>query len=196
MNYGHWRHYARGWLFHFFGNAEVAYKAYVLAYAADPKDVASARALAAIAADKKKWDVAESWFEKVLALQPEDSDIWFNLGFIREHAGKTSAALEAFEASVKFKPAQDRAWYGKGLAHARLGQHEMAVDAFAEAVKLQPMNGEAYYQWGMALHHAHRPEEVGMVVKKLVGFEPKRARKLVQDTERADLMHLIPELPF
>lgn len=196
MNYEHWRHYARGWLLHFFGNDEGAYSAYALAHAADPKDAASARALAAIAADKKKWDVAESWFEKVLALQPEDSDIWFNLGFIREQAGRTAAALAAFEASVKFKPAQDRAWYGKGLAHARLGQHGMAVDAFAEAVKLQPMNGAAYYQWGMALHHANRPDEVATVVRKLVGFEPKRAKKLVQDAERADLMHLIPELPF
>ncbi|MCX8017816.1 MAG: hypothetical protein N2690_07975, partial [Rhodocyclaceae bacterium] len=61
---------------------------------------------------------------------------------------------------------------------------------------LQPMNGEAYYQLGMALHHARRPDEVKAVVEKLVGFEPKRAKKLVQDSERADLMHLIPELPF
>jgi len=196
MNYEHWRHYARGWLLHFFGNAEAAYSAYVLAHAADSKDEASLRALAAIAADREKWEIAESWFEKVLELQPEDSDTWFNLGFVREHAGKTAAALAAFEASVKFKPTQDRAWYGKGLAHARLGQHPMAVEAFAEAARLQPMNGEAYYQWGMALHHAHRPEELEAVVRKLVGFEPKRARKLLQDTERADLMHLIPELPF
>jgi tetratricopeptide (TPR) repeat protein len=196
MNYEHWRHYARGWLLHFFGNAENAYKAYVLAHAADPKDMAALRALAGIAADKSKWDIAESWFEKVIELQPEDSDLWFNLGFVREHAGKTAAALAAFDAAVKFKPAQDRAWYGKGRAHARLGQHALAVDAFAEAVKLQPMNGEAYYQWGMALHHANRPAEVEDVVKKLLGFEPKRAKKLVQDAERADLMHLIPELPF
>jgi hypothetical protein len=48
----------------------------------------------------------------------------------------------------------------------------------------------------MALHHAHRPDEVKAVVEKLVGFEPKRAKKLVQDAERADLKHLIPELPF
>jgi hypothetical protein len=65
-----------------------------------------------------------------------------------------------------------------------------------EAVRLQPMNGEAYYQLGMALHHARQPDAVAKVVEKLVQFEPKRARKLVQDAERADLMHLIPELPF
>jgi RecA/RadA recombinase len=58
------------------------------------------------------------------------------------------------------------------------------------------MNGNAYYQWGMALHHAHRPDEVKAVVEKLVGFDPKRAKQLALDTERADLMRLIPELPF
>ena len=58
------------------------------------------------------------------------------------------------------------------------------------------MNGEAYYQLGMALHYAHHPDEVKAVVEKLIEFEPKRARKLAQDAERADLMHLIPDLPF
>jgi hypothetical protein len=34
------------------------------------------------------------------------------------------------------------------------------------------------------------------VVTKLVGFEPKRAKKLVHDAQRSDLLALIPELPF
>ena len=144
----------------------------------------------------KRWEMAESWFEQVLAVHPEDADTWFNLGFVREHAGKAEAAIAAFGEAVRLKPAQDRAWYGKGLAHARLGQHDAAADALREAASLQPMNGNAYYQWGMALHHAHRPDEVKAVVEKLVSFDPKRAKQLALDTERADLMHLIPELPF
>lgn len=196
MNYDHWRHYARGWIFHFLGKPEIAYEAYAQAFGIDPGDVQSARHLASIAAEKKRWEVAESWFEKVLERVPDDSDVWFNLGFVREHAGKPEAAIAAFSEAVRLKPNQDRAWYGKGLAHARLGQHDAAAAALKEAAQLQPMNGEAFYQWGMALHHAHRPDEVTKVVEKLVAFEPKRARKLVQDTERADLMKLIPELPF
>lgn len=196
MNYDHWRHYARGWLFHFFGKADIAYEAFVAAFRENPRDIQSARHLAAIAAGKQRWDVAESWFEKVVELMPEDADTWFNLGFVREHGGKAAAAIAAFKEAVRLKPTQDRAWYGMGLAHARLGQHDEAAAAFQEAVKLQPLNGEAYYQWGMALHHARRPEEVQAVVEKLVDFEPKRAKKLVQDTERADLMHIIPKLPF
>jgi tetratricopeptide (TPR) repeat protein len=88
------------------------------------------------------------------------------------------------------------AWYGMGLAHARLGQHEQAVTALEKVVELQPMSGEGFYQLGMAYHHANRPDDVTKIVKRLVGFEPKRARKLVQDAQRSDLMKFIPELPF
>lgn len=196
MNYDHWRHYARGWVFHFFGRTDPAYAAFVEAIRIDSGDVKSARHLAAIAAGRERWDVAESWFEKVVELVPDDADTWFNLGFVREHAGKAAAAVSAFSEAVRLKPTQDRAWYGMGLAHARLGQHAEAVKALREAVRLQPMNGEAYYQLGMALHHDNRPEEVAAVAEKLVGFDPKRMKKLAQDAERADLMKLVPKLPF
>jgi hypothetical protein len=58
------------------------------------------------------------------------------------------------------------------------------------------MNGEAFYQLAMAWHHAGERDKVTTVVKRLVGFDPKRARQLIKDTERADLTHLIPEMPF
>jgi hypothetical protein len=58
------------------------------------------------------------------------------------------------------------------------------------------MSGEGFYQLGMAYHHANRPDDVTKILKRLVGFEPKRARKLAQDAQRSDLMKFIPELPF
>lgn len=196
MDFEHWRHYARGWLLHFFGREEAAFNEYAAAYRLRPNDVQAARHLAAIAAKKKHPDVAEKWFIEALRLAPDDADTQFNLGFIREEMGKPREAIEAFGEAVRLKPALDRAWYGMGLAHARLGQHAEAASAFAKCVELQPMNGEGHYQLGMARHHANDPDGVKAVVKQLVAFDPKRARKLVQDAERADLMALIPEIPF
>ncbi|MBA3032822.1 MAG: tetratricopeptide repeat protein [Gammaproteobacteria bacterium] len=196
MNYDHWRHYARGWVFHFLGQVDVAYAAYAEAFRIDPSDIQSARHLAAIAVERQRWDEAEAWYQTSLDLLSTDADTWFNLGFVRERAAKSAEAIAAFSEAVRLKPAQDRAWYGMGLAHARLGQHAAAASALQQAVKLQPMNGEAFYQLGMALHHAERPDELKPVVIKLAGFEPKRARKLVQDAGRADLLPLIPDLPF
>jgi tetratricopeptide (TPR) repeat protein len=196
MNFEHSRHYARGWLLHFFGREEAAFNEFAAAYRVLPDDVQAARHLAAIAASKKRFDVAEKWFVEALRLAPGDADTHFNLGFTRGEMGKSREAIDAFREAVRIRPALDRAWYGMGLAHARLGQHAEAVAAFDKAAELQPMNGEAFYQLGMARHHANDPDGVKAVVERLVGFDPKRARKLVHDAERADLKHLIPELPF
>lgn len=196
MNFEHWRHYARAWLFHFLGQEARAFDAFGIAFRLDPQDVRAARHMAAIAANREDFPLAEHWFVTALALTPEDGANWFNLGFVRERMGQPQAAIEAFRRAVELVPTQDRAWYGMGLAHARLGQHDKAAQALEKSVELQPMNGEGWYQLGMAYHHANNPDQVKRVVKRLVDFEPKRAKKLVQDAQRADLMPLIPDLPF
>jgi tetratricopeptide (TPR) repeat protein len=196
MNYEHWRHYARGWLFHFFGREDAAFEAYLTAFRINPQDVQSARHLAAIAAKRKNYDVAIKWFEAALALTPDDGANWFNLGYVCEHAGKSKEAIAAFTEAVRLVPR--RTWPGTAWAWPMRGWDSTreAVKALEKVVELQPMSGEGFYQLGMAYHHANRPDDVTNIVKRLVGFEPKRARKLVQDAERADLMKFIPELPF
>lgn len=196
MNYDHWRNYVRGWLLHFLNQPEAAYNAYVVAFHHAPDDIQTASHLAAIAGEKKRWEVAESWFEKVVALAPDDAHTWFNLGFVREHAGKVDAALAAFDTAIALHPVLDRAWYGKGLAHARRNEHDAAAAALEKVVALQPMYDGGWYQLGMAYHHANRPDEVTRIVKRLLNFKPQRAKQLAQDTGRTDLMPLIPDLPW
>jgi len=50
--------------------------------------------------------------------------------------------------------------------------------------------------WGFSSSSAMTPDKVTEVAERLVGFDPKRARQLVKDTERADLAPLIPKMPF
>ena len=196
MNYEHWRHYARAWLLHFFGQEEKAFDEFAAAYRLQPADVQAARHLAFIAARKKQYDVADKWFIEVLRLAPEDASAHFNHGFVLEQAGRSREAIAAFAEAGRLLPSVDRAWYGKGMAHARLGEHAEAALAFAQCTELQPMNGEGFYQWGMACYHANQPDQVKVIIERLVSFDPKRAQKLVKDTQRTDLKHLIPEMPF
>jgi tetratricopeptide (TPR) repeat protein len=195
MDFEYWRHYVRAWLLHFFGREKAAFGEFETAYRLRP-DVEAARHLAFIAARDKHFAISEKWYLEVLRLAPDDAESHFNLGFVRQEAGKSREAVESFGNAARLKPSLDRAWYGAGLAHARLGEHPLAAAAFAKAAELQPMNGEAYYQLGMAWHHANAPEQVEETVKRLVEFDPQRARKLVHDAERSDLRHVIPNMPF
>jgi tetratricopeptide (TPR) repeat protein len=196
MNFEHWRHYARGWLWLFFKREKQAYDEFRSAHTLDQTHRQTLLHLASIDANQKRYGAAEGWFEKALAITPDDSATWFNLAYVRESSGSPATAIPAFMESVRCSPNQDVAWYGLGMAHARLGQHTDAVAAFEKVAELQPMFGDGLYQLGMAYHHNNAPEKVKQVVVRLVGFEPKRAKQLVRDAERSDLMSLIPDLPF
>ena len=192
MNFEHWRHYARGWLLHFFGRDESAFAAYTIAYRLQPNDVQAARHLASIAAGRKRFDIAEKWFKTNAAPRARRCRQPLQSRFRARTDGQGRRAISRFPPPTRLSPGLDRAWYGMGLAHARLGQHAEAAAAFAQAVELQPMAGEAFYQLAMAWHLAGERDEMAEVTERLVRFDPKRARKLVKDTERADLAHLIP----
>lgn len=196
MNFERWRHYARGWVFHFIGKTDLAYEAYSVAFRHNPQDVQSARHLAAIAAQRQNYPVAEQWFLEVLRITPEDADSHYNLGFVREQMKAPRLAIESFKEAARLKPILDRAWYGMGLAHAALGEHAAAAAALREAARLQPMNGHALYQLGMAYHRNGEPDKVDKVVNKLLEFDPKITRQLIKDSGREDLAHLLPEMPW
>lgn len=196
MNYERWRHYARGWVFHFIGKVDLAYEAYALAVRHDPRDAQSARHLAAIAAQRRDYALAERWFLDVLRIAPEDADSHYNLGFVREQMRASRPAIASFKEAVRLRPSLDRAWYGMGLAHAALGEHAEAAAALREATRLQPMNGEAWYQLGMAYHHNGEADKVERVVGKLLVFDPKITRQLIKDSCRQDLEKLLPEMPW
>ncbi len=195
MDFDRWRHYARAWLYHFFGNEEAASAEYEEAFRIDANDAQSARHLAAIAAGKRRFDVAERWFAEVLRIAPESADDHFNLGFVRGEMGKSRDAIASFQEAVRYRPSLDRAWYGMGLAHIKLSEHELAITPLDRAAKLQPMNGHAWHQLGIACHLAGKSDRLPPIVKRIAEFDPKIARQLIRDTGRDDLTGLLPELP-
>ncbi len=195
MGFDYWRHSVRGWIFHFIGRNEAAFKEYSVAYGCNPS-AKLARNLGFIAAEQNRLVDGAYWFEEATRKDPENAETWFNLGFALERNGQPQEAIRAFSESARLKPSIDRAWYGLGLAHARLGNHAEAARSLEETVRLQPMHGEAWYHLGMAHHFARNPDRVTEVIEKLKSFEPKRANQLIQDTNRTDLQHLYTEMPF
>lgn len=195
MNFDHFRFTLRAVLFEWLRQPDKALEAYVDSFRADPRDARAARSVAWIHAQQKRWAAAADWFDKALALEPEHADTWFNLGYAREQAGSREGGLEALRRATELNPKHDRAWYGVGMIHAHLGDHAAAAEALEQAARLQPMNGPAWYALGMARHHNNEPDKVEAVVRHLVEHEPQTARRLIQETERADLAHLVAHLP-
>lgn len=194
MNYDQWRFYLRGYVMEMFKRPQAALEAYDACARVAPAFFEARRSIALIHARAERWAAAAEHLRLALDLAPDDADTWFNLGFVQDKLGHAQEAIDAFRKAVERKPGLDRAWYGMGMAAARLGRHADAAAALEEAARLQPMNSHAWYALGMAHHMSHNPDRVQEVALQLHRFDPIMCRKLIQDSERADLAHLVKDL--
>jgi tetratricopeptide (TPR) repeat protein len=190
----HWRYYLRGRVFELFGSKQQAIAAYAAATQAAPGFLRPTNRIAYLLASLERFAEAEPYFQAVLRAQPGNAVAHFNLGFTLDKRGQFEKAIHEFREATRLNPKIDRAWYGMGIAHAQLGQHREAAEALEQAATLQPMNDHAWYQFGMALHATGNTERFEQVVMHLLRFDPKATRRLIQDSGRSDLAHLVAHL--
>jgi tetratricopeptide (TPR) repeat protein len=190
----HWRSYMAGRLLELFNRREGAIDAYRTALKQKADFHRAANRLAYMLASLQRYAEAEPYFQAVLRADPGNAAAHFNLGYTFDQRGEHEKAIAAFKEAVRLNPKIDRAWYGMGLSHAALGQHEEAAQALREAATLQPMNPHAWYQLGMAYHTLRKPEKMDEVVMHLLRFDPRMTRRLILDSQRSDLAHLVKDL--
>ena len=190
----HWRYYLHGRLLELFGRKAQAIAAYRAAAHAKSDFLRPANQIAYLLAEQERFAEAEPFFQAVLRADPGNAVAHFNLGYTLDKRGQYDKAIHAFREATRLNPKIDRAWYGLGLAHAQLGQHREAAEALEQAATLQPMNHHAWYQLGMALHTTGNKERFEQVVMHLLRFDPKATRRLIVDTGRSDLAHLVRHL--
>ena len=190
----HWQSYLRGHLLELFGRKLQAIAAYEMSMRAKPDFLRPANRIAYLLAEQERYAEAEPYFQSVLRADPANAVAHFNLGYTHDKRGQFDKAIHEFREATRLNPKIDRAWYGLGLAHAQLGQHREAAEALEQAATLQPMNHHAWYQFGMALHATGNTERFEQVVMHLLRFDPKATRRLIVDTGRSDLAHLVAHL--
>ena len=190
----HWQYYLRGRVLELFGRKPQAISAYDASTRAKPDFLRPVNRIAYLLATQERYAEAEPYFQTVLRANPGNAVAHFNLGYSLDKRGLHARARDAFREATRLRPGLDRAWYGLGLAYARLGQHADAATALEEAAKLQPMNPHAWYQLGMALHVTGNKERFEQVVMHLLRFDPRMTRRLIVDSGRTDLAHLVRDL--
>jgi tetratricopeptide (TPR) repeat protein len=190
----HWQYYLRGRLLELFGLKAQAIAAYSAATHLKAGFLKPTNRIAYLLAEQERFAEAEPYFQAVLRADPGNAVAHFNLGYTHDKRGKYDKAIQEFREATRLNPKIDRAWYGLGLAYAQLQQHREAAEALEQAATLQPMNHHAWYQFGMALHATGNTARFEQVVMHLLRFDPKATRRLIVDTGRSDLAHLVQHL--
>jgi tetratricopeptide (TPR) repeat protein len=193
MNLQAWRHSVIARFHRFRKRPERAVEEYRKAVRAEPKNVALRFTLAHMLAGMGRHDEAIGGYRNALAQAPNNPSAWFNLGYLCDRQKKIDDAILAFQQAVRLNPKLDRAWYGLGRCFASRGDFSSAAQNLERAAQLQPMNGTAWYELGIAYHWLGKDDKVREVAMHLNRFDRQRTHKLIKDTNRRDLAHLVAD---
>lgn len=105
-----------------------------------------------------EYDDAAGTFDSVLVLDPDNQYAHYNLGYIAQADGDTSAALTSYDAALGGDPEFTPALYNKAylLETSDLAQ---SITLYQQVTQLDPANAAAFMRLGFALVHEGKKSE-------------------------------------
>jgi len=94
-------------------------------------------------------DAIES-FKEAIAVNPEYSDAYVNLGNVYYKVGRYTEAADSYREAIRIKPITPFLYNKLGTIFIILGEYKQAINAFDNAAKIDPKNAEAYFNLGIA----------------------------------------------
>ena len=84
----------------------------------------------------KEWNIAISYYKKVLNFEREKFKIYTNIGVAYFKLGKIHKSIEAFKNSIQNNPNYGLAHKNLGISYLELGLFEKSTESFVSALKL------------------------------------------------------------
>jgi tetratricopeptide (TPR) repeat protein len=157
------------------GLVERAAKDYREAAAADPWNVEMHRQAGNAFFKASRSVEAISAFEKVVALAPEDTDAWGQLGSSNLRLQWWDPAIRAFEKALELEGDKPAGLLALGYAYERKPDFERALELYKRAEALAPRWPQAPYRIGRTLIKLDRLDDAEKWLNHALELDPKMA---------------------
>lgn len=105
----------------------------------NPEDVDILWRLADVYFEAKQFAESSEYYEKVLAIRPNETDVYNDLGLSQHYMGDSAKGLEYLDEGIKNNPYHQRIWLTKGFIMAYgMGDLDGAKAAWEKANALNP----------------------------------------------------------
>lgn len=96
----------------------------------------------------RNYKEAVHFFERAVAVDPDDAKGHVNLGVAYSMIGDGEKSLQAFKNAVEADPASVEAWRNLGISYQGMSEYLLARDAFGKVVELEPDDADALFSLG------------------------------------------------
>lgn len=119
---------------------------------------------------------AEAGYRKILADDPNQPEVFYNLGLILRSNGRLNEAVEAYENALELRPRFPEAINNLGVVFERLGRLDEAEDVFRHALLLEPNSADTLSNLGGMLKDLGRLDESIECLTRAHELAPDNAR--------------------
>jgi adenylate cyclase len=120
-----------------------------------------------------RYDEALVGVRRAVELDPLNSSILNDLGFVLYHAGRYEAAIEQFQQSTEMVPANIYGYMGLGTTYLAIRRFDEAVRWFEKAVEVGGSDSMAKAHLGWAYGRAGRTKEARAILNELASRYPQ-----------------------
>jgi len=158
------------------GQFEKAISLYQSAIQLAPRDLRLQVKLGAVYEKMGKWQDAQSTYQKVLAIDPDNALASNNLAYILlEHGGSPTVALSLAQTGRKGLPNLPNSADTLGWAYYQNGGYSVAAPLFEDAVKSIPNNPTYRYHLGLTYQKLKDPTRAKVEFEKVIALNPSSA---------------------
>ena len=117
-------------------------------------------------------DEAVTYYDKVLALEPGNTDAWNNKGVCFRKLGKLEQALTCYDRATENDRRNASAWSNRGNCLYTLGRYAEALTDLVKAVDIDPKNESALLNKGLVEERLGRPSDAAVSYRAFLALNP------------------------
>src|SRR6266849_4834058 len=168
---------ARAWFLlgacrHALRDLERALVAFDRAIALDPSNLNAAQAAIAVLCDARRPAEALKRCEDLLSRHPDEAQLQFSTGVVREALGDFAGALDRYDRALAIDSGFVRAMQNRGIALTRLGRIEEAIESNRQLVSLFPGKVDAHYNLAESCLAARRYGDAVSAARRALAIDP------------------------
>lgn len=158
---------------------EEAISYYKQAIAIDPKSHVPYNGIAEVYRDNKKdRELAKTWYQKTLAINPTERKACFGMGFCLNSQGKYTDAIPYLKTAIEKEPTYTAAFVELGYSYFKVSRITEAIDNLNKAISLNPRNENSRYYLALIYISQKNKIKAQQIVDELKALNSKHVSAL------------------
>ena len=125
-----------------------------------------------------KNEEAIEWYDKSLAIEPNNANTLGNNAILLDNMGKHLEAIELYDKALFFEPMHSNNLRNKGLTLTNLGKYDQALECYDKSLKIEPNHADTLNSKGWVLNNLGEYEQAIEWYDKALAIDPKESYAL------------------